>query len=118
MSPLLAEQVVGEVERSFRREAEQAFRPEHHRSVATVGPLLVWSQSCQSIWLLMFRLFRGRNRDGDRPFVVAHKKCNQFSGFGLAGVRRHPMNSIGGFIEGFSNLVDTLRLVIDLAADI
>ena len=27
------------------------------------------------------------------------------------------MNSIGRFIKGFSNLVDTLRLVIDLAAD-
>ena len=35
MSPLLAEQVVGDAERSFRREAEQAFWFEHHRSVAT-----------------------------------------------------------------------------------
>ena len=26
------------------------------------------------------------------------------------------MNSIGGFLEGLSNLVDTLRFVIDLAA--
>ena len=39
------------------------------------------SQSCQSIWLLMVRLFRSRNRDSDRSLVVAHKKCNQLCGF-------------------------------------
>ena len=37
MSPLLAEQVVGDAERSFRREAEQAFWFEHHRSVANLS---------------------------------------------------------------------------------
>ena len=62
-------------------------------------------------------MFRAGNRDGQRPFVVAHEKCNQLGGFALAGVGGYSMNFIGGFIESLSNLVDMLRLVIDLAAD-